>query len=239
MMVTPFLKFSGRDQNQVSSDSATGNRLETNERTDVFPGRIEPVAVVEVAERGEEAPSPALLVRNDNAPLPALLDIIRRNDGPHPPERLVHEFLVDVERVVRRLLEERLVRDPADVNSGLGELLSREGNVWSIDKIALGDKVRAELLCYGLGIAGVRRRDRRGTVRLEAPGGRRRRDVEVLVVDALLVLGAGLEGDARGRGEDVDGRVLRTMRGVRDARFGGKGRGFGRTSDSFSSLISR
>lgn len=103
---------------------------------DVLPRRVEPVRVVEVTQRREEAARAALLVSNDQPPLATLLDVVRGDDGAHPPLRLVHELLVDLERVVGSLFEESLVGDLANVDARFRELLWREGRS-GIDKVTL------------------------------------------------------------------------------------------------------
>lgn len=177
------------------------------------PSRVESVRVVKIRQGREVRPRPSRLVRNDDPPLPARLNIVSRDYRSHPPRRLVHQLLVNLERVARRLLEERLVAHLANRDARLGDLLGRE---LRLDKVALGNKVRTELRCVRLDGETMRVnfatigsvRGRGGAVRLETPGVGGRRDVDVLFVDAALVLRAVREGDTGRRGEDVDGRVL-------------------------------
>lgn len=60
-------------------------------------------------------------------------------------EDLVHDSLVNIQRVLRRLGKERLVRHVFD-----GRILWRVGCRYGLDEIALGQKVATKLL-LGLG----------------------------------------------------------------------------------------
>ncbi|KAI3480571.1 hypothetical protein L1887_57291 [Cichorium endivia] len=167
------------------------------ELLDVLARREEAVEVVEVREGAEEAVGGAHSVADDDPALAAALDLEHFDDGALAAEDLVHDALVDVERVVASLGEEGLVRDGADVCVA-GRVRGGAG----LDKVALCEEVASELLLR-LG------RDRAGgAVGLEAVGLFDGRLVEVVGVDAALPLGAlclRLAGLGR---VDEDGAVL-------------------------------
>lgn len=129
-----------------------------------------------------------------------------------PLESLVHDRLVDLEGVGGGLLEEGLVRDGANVE-GLGQVgASGDGRVG-----ALGHEVATELLGDGRVARDVARR----AVRFQTPGGLGGRGVEVLGVDALLVLRSIDDRDSGRRSVDEDGRVLGAARKKSTSADGG------------------
>lgn len=147
--------------------------------------------MVQIGQGRKEAPRAALLVADDDAALPAALDIVRGDDRTHAAKGLVHELLVHLQRVVCRLFEEGAVRDLTDVDAGLDELFRREGRV---GKVAGRDKVRSELCSDALKLRPVTvdliGNGRSSAVRLETPALLGRGDIEILIVDPLLVLWA-------------------------------------------------
>jgi len=55
------------------------------------------------------------LETNDDPPLPALFNLKHLNNRSTPPLDLIHDFLVDVDSVVRSLVEESSVRNTSDI----------------------------------------------------------------------------------------------------------------------------
>ena len=89
-------------------------------RTDIFPRRVERVEVVEVGEGAEELLGAAHLVADDDAALARALDLEHLDDGPVALLDGPHHALVDLERVLARLLQEDRVRHRADVRLAVG-----------------------------------------------------------------------------------------------------------------------
>ena len=135
------------------------------------------VVVVEVAEGREEAHGAALLEANDQTALLAVFDLEHADDGAGAAlDDGGDDALVDDLGVGRHLLEEGLVGDDGQVGlPGCGV---------RVDKVALVDEVAAQA-----GRAGGERRGRAEC--FETVGAAfGARHVQVLFVDALLVLGA-------------------------------------------------
>jgi hypothetical protein len=84
------------------------------------------------------------LETNDDPPLPALFNLKHLDNRSTPPLDLIHDLLVDVNGVVRSLLEESSVRDTSDIRQSLGVL---DGSGWGEDTSS--DKVASELLRDG------------------------------------------------------------------------------------------
>ena len=55
------------------------------------------------------------LETDDDPPLPALFNLKHLNNRSTPPLDLIHDFLVDVDSVVRSLVEESSVRNTSDI----------------------------------------------------------------------------------------------------------------------------
>lgn len=72
--------------------------------------------MVQVGEGAEELAGAAHLVTDDEAPLSCALDCELLDDGPVASLNVPHHLLVDVERVLGRLLEEDRVRHSADIS---------------------------------------------------------------------------------------------------------------------------
>jgi hypothetical protein len=72
--------------------------------------------VVKIGQGREELLGPAHLVTNHDSPLPRLFDLEQLDDGSTPLPDLVHDVLVNLERLVGSLFQERLVRDGLDVD---------------------------------------------------------------------------------------------------------------------------
>jgi hypothetical protein len=77
---------------------------------------LETVKVVQIRQGRKELLGPAHLVTDDDPPLPTLLDLEQLDHGPTPLPDLVHNMLIDLERLVRGLFQERPVRDGLDVD---------------------------------------------------------------------------------------------------------------------------
>jgi hypothetical protein len=84
------------------------------------------------------------LETNDDPPLPALFNLKHLNNRSTPPLDLIHDFLVDIDGVVRSFFEESSVRDTSDICQSLG-ILDWAG--WWEDTSS--DKVASELLRDG------------------------------------------------------------------------------------------
>ncbi len=170
------------------------------ELLDVLPRREEAVEVVEIREGAEEAVGGAHAISNDDPALSAALDLEHFDDWALSAQDLVHDALVDVERVVTRLGEEGLVRDGTDVGVA-GRVRRRSG----LDKVALCQEVASKLLLR-LGRDGAS-----GSVGLETVGLVDRGLVEVVGVNAsfpLRTVGLRLAGLGR---VDEDGTVFRLL----------------------------
>ena len=84
------------------------------------------------------------LETDDDPPLPAVFDLKQLNDRPTPSLDFAHDLLVNVQRVVRGLLQETFIRDTANIRQPIVEL------GWTTSgESALGDKVASELLGDG------------------------------------------------------------------------------------------
>ena len=113
--------------------------------------------MVQITQSREEPPRPAhpalsqpynsskvnarSLVPNDQPPLPTLLNLIHLNHRSIPPLNLIHHHLINLQRVLTRLLEETLVRDSLQLRRA-GTRLGR----WSGWEGTSGDEVAPELL---------------------------------------------------------------------------------------------
>ena len=81
--------------------------------------------MVEVRERAEELLRAASLVANHKSELARAFDLEYLDDRPEPRLHVPHNTLVDLERVLARLLEEDGVRHRADVGLAVGDARSR------------------------------------------------------------------------------------------------------------------
>lgn len=153
--------------------------------------------MIEIREGAEEAVGGAHAVANDDSALSAALDLKHFDDGALSAENLVHDALVDVERVVARLGEEGLVRDGANIG-----VAGRVGRRTRLDKVALCQEVASKLLLR-LG------RDRAsGAVGLQTVSLVDRRLVQVVCINAtfpLRTIGLRLAGLGR---VDEDGAIF-------------------------------
>ena len=131
--------------------------------------------MVKIGKGGKELLGPSHLVTDDDPPLPALLDLEEFDHGSAPLPDLIHDVLVNLERLVRGLFEERPVRDGLDVDGFVGIERGRVG----FGKDASLQKVASELLTRG-------RRDGSGrSVSLESVSLFNGRVVEVVFVDPI------------------------------------------------------
>lgn len=83
---------------------------------DVLSSRVETVKVVEITEGREELSGTAHLVSNNNSSLSGFLDFEQLDDGTASPDDLVHDALVDFQRVVACLFQERSIRHGSNVD---------------------------------------------------------------------------------------------------------------------------
>ena len=102
IMVMPFENCSTWDQ-RVSSKRKL---REIHVLTDVFPREVQGIEVVQVRERAAELLGAAHLVADDDAALARALDLEHLDDGPVALLDGPHHALVDLERVLARLLQE-------------------------------------------------------------------------------------------------------------------------------------
>jgi hypothetical protein len=133
-----------------------------------------------------------LLVGHNQALVPRALNVKELDDGTGARAGNLQDLLVDVARVLGSFLEEALVADDVDV--GLA------GRRVGVLKLALVDEVASQLLVLAAGQRCFR------AEALDAVCGVCL-CVQVLFVDALLVLRAANDGDTGLASVDVDGMV--------------------------------
>lgn len=101
--------------------------------------------MVEVRKSAEEMGGTVHLEPNNHPPLPSPLNLEHLNHRPIPRLHAPQDVLVYLQRIFRRLLQERFIRYSADV----GFAICACGFGW-IGEIAFGDEVATELLgCIG------------------------------------------------------------------------------------------
>ena len=150
------------------------NVTSVNVRGNVPPtDSLKTVKVVKIGQGREELLGSAHLVPNYNPPLPRLFDLEQLDDGSAPLPDLIHDVLINLERLVGSLFQERLVRDGLDID----RFIRVEGRRLRVGKDTSLEEVASELLARG-------RRDGAGrSVSLETVSLVDRRIVEVVFVD--------------------------------------------------------
>ena len=129
--------------------------------------------MVQIRQGRKELLGPTHLVTDDDPPLPTLLDLEQLDHGPAPLPDLVHDMLIDLERLVRGLFQKRPVRDGLDVD----RLVRVERGRVTFGEDASLQEVASELLTRG-------RRDGSGrSVGLESVSLVDGRVVQVVFVD--------------------------------------------------------
>lgn len=103
--------------------------------------------MVQIGQGGEELLGPSHLVPDDHPPLPTLLDLEELDHGPAPLPDLIHDVLIDLERLVRGLFEEGPIRDGLDVDGFVRVERRRVG----LREDASLQKVASELLTRSRG----------------------------------------------------------------------------------------
>jgi len=88
--------------------------------------------------------SSAHLESNNDPPFPTLFNLKHLDNRSTPPFDLIHDFLVNVDSVVRGLVEESSVGNTSDIRQSVGVLDGSGG--W---KDTSSDKVASELLGDG------------------------------------------------------------------------------------------
>jgi hypothetical protein len=76
--------------------------------------------VVQVTEGTEEVLGSAHLISDNDPPFPAALDLEELNNGSVALEHVPHDFLIQIEGVFGRLVEEGLVADRTNVDLAVG-----------------------------------------------------------------------------------------------------------------------
>ena len=117
MIVIPFENCSARASRVTRHSEPSTMKIRTN----ILPRGVERVEVVQVGESAEELLRAAHLVANHDAALARALDLEDLDDWAVTLLHAPHNVLVDVERVLARLLQEDRVRDCADVRLAVEE----------------------------------------------------------------------------------------------------------------------
>ena len=130
--------------------------------------------MVQITEGTEEVLGSAHLISDDDPPFPGALDLEELNDGSVALKHIPHDFLIQLEGVLGRLVEEGLVADCTNVNLAVGAIdFGKIGG-----ERAARDKVAAQLpRVYGCGYS-------RRAVRFDTEGLFGGRRVEEEVVDS-------------------------------------------------------
>ena len=110
----------------------------------VAANSLETVEMVQIRHGREELVSSAHLESNNDPPFPTLFNLKHLDNRSTPPFDLIHDFLVNVDSVVRGLVEESSVGNTSDIRQSVGVLDGSGG--W---KDTSSDKVASELLGDG------------------------------------------------------------------------------------------